>query len=228
MMGLNIPKLDGLVEALEAARAPYPTPLGASHGQCLIDMAHAVRRFGLTLPADHRYRPWLLRAGLLKKDGGTFVELPDGARVSQDCIAFPTGHAEHYDVLNDGEGAAVVVWGEHYTYLPNDDRYLDVAAYAASGSLPSGDEEADVNDAKPQPPAPPVLPSAPLLDVSLLEQRIVAAIIGALQPQLALTLGAAAAARAAAEDAAEIVAQEREIELKIPYFGMARGVIKEA
>lgn len=71
-------------------RVKYPTPLGATHGQFLIEVACATGK------------------GLLKKDWGTFVRLPNGVGVAQDIMAEPNGI--HYDILGDGENSAIPNW----------------------------------------------------------------------------------------------------------------------
>lgn len=76
-------------------RSNYPTPLGSQHAAFLIDLATT------------------LRMGLLRKDSGTNILLPDGTRVAQDIVVFPpnhTGTCVIVDVLQDGEGAANPVW----------------------------------------------------------------------------------------------------------------------
>lgn len=74
-----------------AIRANYPTPLAEKHGAFLIEVACATKK------------------GLLRKDWGTFVRLPDGTGVSQDIVMEKDG-SQHYDILGDGEGAAVPTW----------------------------------------------------------------------------------------------------------------------
>jgi hypothetical protein len=84
-------------ESVARARAPYPTPLGMAHGHCLIDIVKAIK-------ADHPE----LQPGLLLKDAGTHVVLPNGTKVSQDLICFPDGHI--FDCLVAGEEAASPAW----------------------------------------------------------------------------------------------------------------------
>lgn len=96
---------------VEAVRVKYPTPLGAQHGAFLIDLAR-------TLGGG---------AGLLFKDWGAFVELPDGRKVAQDIICYRVlGGATHFDVLVDGEGAAEPTWQDKGPVEPA--RYVDVGA----------------------------------------------------------------------------------------------------
>lgn len=73
-----------------AIRNRYPTPLGARHGAFLLEVACATGK------------------GLLRKDGGTNILLADGTRVAQDIVMERDGR--HYDILGDGEGAAVPHW----------------------------------------------------------------------------------------------------------------------
>lgn len=67
-------------------RNKYPTPLGILHADFLLDVA---RTLGL---------------GLLRKDWGTFIRLPDGTGVAQDIVMAPDGRS--WDILQDGEGSA--------------------------------------------------------------------------------------------------------------------------
>lgn len=94
------------LDLVTQVRAKYPTPLGAQHAACLLEIA-------TTLGND---------AGLLRKDSGTVVTLPDGTRVAQDIIAYPDGRI--YDVLGDAEGAATPQWSDKGTVEPS--RYYRV------------------------------------------------------------------------------------------------------
>jgi hypothetical protein len=76
--------------AIAAIRAKYPTPLAATHPAFLIEVAKA------------------LGVLLFKKDGGSHVTLPNGVNVSQDIIVYPD--REGFDILGDGEGAAIPSW----------------------------------------------------------------------------------------------------------------------
>lgn len=78
---------------VRAVRSNYGTPLGDRHAAFLMTLALSIGQ----------------AAGLLRKTGGTTITLPDGTTVAQDIICFPDGEA--YDVLGDGEGAAVPQWG---------------------------------------------------------------------------------------------------------------------
>ena len=87
-----MPQIADQAGVVAQVRAGFPTPLGAQHGLCLIQIAAAIKQ----------------GAGLLKKDAGSFVTLPDGTRVAQDIICFPDG--QHFDVLVDAEGEAKPSW----------------------------------------------------------------------------------------------------------------------
>lgn len=112
------------LDIVAAVRAKYPTPLGGQHGFFLLDVA------------GH------LGLGLLRKEGGTVVTLPDGTNVSQDTVINRSGDA--WDILVDGENTAKPVW--------NSSQHIDDASryYAVSG-------------AQSQPPAPPAPPQSPAL-----------------------------------------------------------------
>jgi hypothetical protein len=87
---VSIPDQSGTVAAV---RAKYPTPLGDSHAACLLELARAIGQ----------------GAGLLRKDTGTNILLPDGTRVAQDIIVFQNG--DGYDCLGSGETLATPQWG---------------------------------------------------------------------------------------------------------------------
>jgi hypothetical protein len=168
--GNTIPTVVG---ALKEIRAHYQTPLGNDHPQCLIDLAHAVRDSASALPSTHQHRAKLLKAGLLKKTSGTYASLDDGTGVSLDCIAFPTGHAEHYDVLGDAENEASVSWGEGFTYLENNKRYLDVSGYTPRYRI--GQEQPGPTPTPKPTPAPspgPQRPAHPYVDQLSLSKEI--------------------------------------------------------
>lgn len=156
---LDIPRKPTIIAALEAVRARYHTPiapfvgpelLSSEFGQFLVDCVHAVRAAAQQLPADDPHRAWLLRAGLLLKPGGTRCLLPDArTTVSIDSLTFPTVDAEHVDILGDGEGAAVIGWGD--AHVTDGSRYIDVSHF------PPSDGDAPIpSPPVPQPPAPPV------------------------------------------------------------------------
>lgn len=107
---------------VEAVRVKYPTPLGAEHGAFLIDLAR-------TLGGG---------AGLLAKDWGTFVRLPDGRGVAQDIVCYRVGEgATHFDVLADGEGVAEPRWHEVGPIDPA--RYVDVGGAPQPEPVPVPD-----------------------------------------------------------------------------------------
>ena len=115
-------------------RSAYPTPLGDTHGYFLLELA---RQIGKGLRQS---------VGLLKKDSGTRIVLPDGTTVAQDIICFPNGRI--FDCLRDGENSAIPAWGEAKGSPVDLDRYYPVA----TGPMP-------VPDPKPDPP--PVDPNPP-------------------------------------------------------------------
>ena len=78
------------LQIVQHVRAKYPTPLGVKHGTFLLEVAAALGK------------------GLVRKSWGTFVSLPDGTGVSQDCVMDPNGI--HYDILGDGENQAIPSW----------------------------------------------------------------------------------------------------------------------
>lgn len=79
-------------------RSGFQTPLGDRHAEFLLKLARSLQVAGDT------------GAGLLKKTGGTTIQLPDGTTVAQDNITYPDGSGR--DVLGDGEGAATPQWGD--------------------------------------------------------------------------------------------------------------------
>jgi hypothetical protein len=92
-------------------REKYPTPLGDQHAACLLELARTIGQ----------------GAGLLRKDSGTNILLPDGVRVAQDIIVFPNG--DGYDCLGSGETLATPQWGgpvEGSPFPPS--RYYEVKA----------------------------------------------------------------------------------------------------
>lgn len=94
-------------EVVERVRSKYPTPLGATHPAFLAELVVA-------LGPD-----W----GLLRKPGGTRINVA-GVDVSQDVVCNRAG--VQFDVLGDGEGAAVPAWSPvdptHYT--PDPERFF--------------------------------------------------------------------------------------------------------
>lgn len=118
-----MPELPDQTPVVAAVRANYPTPLGETHGACLIAIAQAIGH----------------GAGLLRKDTGTHIVLSNGVKVSQDIICFPDGSI--YDCLSDAEGAASPSWGRA-SGGPFPERYYKV----------SGGDDGDPGDENPQPP----------------------------------------------------------------------------
>lgn len=85
------------LEIVTRVRNKYPTPLADQHPQFLLEVAAALGK------------------GLLKKNGGSRIFLPDGQGVSQDCVMEHDGR--HWDILSDGEGSAKPTWD----FLQNED-----------------------------------------------------------------------------------------------------------
>lgn len=98
------------IAVVQAVRASYPTPLGTQHAAFLLELASR-------LPDG---------AGLLRKSGGTVVTLPDDTTVAQDIICYPDGRI--FDVLSDGEGAAMPTWAEANGSPVDPSRYYRVSA----------------------------------------------------------------------------------------------------
>ena len=80
------------LEIIKAIREKYPTPLGATHAQFLLECAAATKM------------------GLLRKTGGTRIALPPPhlqngfpIEVSQDILMDPAS-GRIFDMLEDGEG----------------------------------------------------------------------------------------------------------------------------
>lgn len=78
------------LEVVKSVRKGFKTPLGDEQAAFLLELARK------------------LHAGLLRKDSGTNISLPDGTKVAGDIIFAPDGHI--YDVLIDQEGAADPSW----------------------------------------------------------------------------------------------------------------------
>lgn len=102
---------------VQSIRAKYPTPLGTRHGEFLLEVAKATSK------------------GLLRKDWGTFVRLPDGVGVAQDILMDPSGRI--YDILRDGEGAAEPTWHEGDAVDPTRYYRVDVAPEVPPQEKPS-------------------------------------------------------------------------------------------
>lgn len=115
-----------------AVRAKYPTPLGFTHSACLLEIAAAIGQ----------------GAGLLRKDAGSNILLPDGVRVSQDVIVFPNG--EGYDCLGSGETLATPQWSGPIEGSPfPSNRYYKVSADVPPPPPQPGPQPGP----QPQPPA---------------------------------------------------------------------------
>lgn len=104
------------VEIVKSVRDKYPTPLGAQHAACLMEIARTLGN----------------KAGLLRKESGTFIETPVG-KVAQDIICYPSG--DHYDVLGDAENTATPGWS--YVGLVDPARYVAVSAQPEPGPTPT-------------------------------------------------------------------------------------------
>jgi hypothetical protein len=159
-------------QIVEQVRAKYPTPLGARHGAFLLEVAAALRK------------------GLVRKSWGTFVTLPDGTGVSQDCVMDPNGI--HYDVLGDGENLATPAWslvteeGTDKPLILPADRYYAVTA--APVPVPPPPPPPD-----PPPPAEPA-PSLPDLSSLIAVLLSMSARVEAMEADLKATRGELTAA----------------------------------
>ena len=80
------------LQIVTRVRKKYPTPLGTTHAAFLFEVAKSLGK----------------GAGLYVKNTGTNILLPDGTRVSQDIIAYRSGHG--YDCLGSGETLAIPMW----------------------------------------------------------------------------------------------------------------------
>lgn len=108
-----MPEIENQSATVARVREKYPTPLGAKHAACLLEIAREIGQ----------------GAGLLRKDGGTNIELPDGTRVAQDIIVFPNG--DGYDCLGSGETLATPQWSGPVEGSPfPSSRYYKVSASA--------------------------------------------------------------------------------------------------
>ena len=88
-----MPDIPNQSDVVRRVRDKYPTPLGDKHAACLLELAREIGQ----------------GAGLLRKDHGTNILLPDGTRVAQDIIVFPNG--DGFDCLGSGETLATPQWG---------------------------------------------------------------------------------------------------------------------
>ena len=87
-----MPDISDQTPVVASVRAHYPTPLGNQHAACLLEIARTIGQ----------------GAGLLRKDTGSNILLPDGTRVAQDIIVFPDGQG--FDCLGSGETLATPQW----------------------------------------------------------------------------------------------------------------------
>ena len=117
-------------------RAHYPTPLGPRHAEFLQEVALAIGN-GAGL--------------LLKGPPGTHITLPGGTNVAQDIICYPDGTI--YDILKDGEGQAVPLWGVANGSPVDPARY-----YKVGSAIPPIDPPPD------NPPPPPDVDLQPILN----------------------------------------------------------------
>lgn len=113
------------LSSVTRARAGFLTPLGVQHASCLIAIVQAIK-------ADHPE----VDPGLLRKDSGTRITMPDGTEVAQDIICFPDGH--HFDCLHDGENAASPTWQDKG--FVDADRYYRVPGSAPPPPPPPSDD----------------------------------------------------------------------------------------
>ena len=108
---VHMPQIPNQSATVARVRAKYPTPLGDSHAACLLELAREIGQ----------------GAGLLRKDSGTNILLPDGTRVAQDIIVFPDG--DGFDCLGSGETTADPQWGGPVEGSPfPSSRYYKVSA----------------------------------------------------------------------------------------------------
>lgn len=174
-----------MLSTVQAVRAKYPTPLGARHAAFLLEVAKATGK------------------GLLRKDGGTNIELPDGTRVAQDIVMERDG-SHHYDILGDGEGAATPGWDDKGPIDAS--RYYDVGG----ASVPTD-------------PTGPTGPSGPDHDEVLSRLRSLESAIGEIRNRIGVAEGSADAAKATAthmfEAATTAMAEMRADISKLPTGG---------
>lgn len=116
------------LSVVQSIRAKYPTPLGSKHAAFLLETAGT------------------LHLGLLRKSTGTVITLPDGVTVSQDIVMASDGRI--WDILQDGEGAAVPTF--------NQGEPVDPARFYAVTSAPAPQPV-------PQPTPPPAVDLTPLI-----------------------------------------------------------------
>lgn len=149
-----MPEIPDQTATVARVREKYPTPLGASHAACLLEIAREIGQ----------------GAGLLRKETGTNILLPDGVRVAQDIIVFPNG--DGYDCLGSGETVATPTWGGPVEGSP----FPASRYYAVSGEQPV--------PGTPIPPVPP-LPTTGSLDIGPAVRALIAAAVAPLHAEIA-------------------------------------------
>lgn len=140
----TVPDIPNQIDTVRRVREHYPTPLGAQHAACLLELAREIGQ----------------GAGLLRKDTGSNILLPDGTRVAQDIIIFPNG--DGYDCLGSGETLATPQWSGPVEGSPFPaSRYYKVSAPSEPGE--------PTEPGEPGEPGEP--PSVDTLGLILLELR---------------------------------------------------------
>lgn len=152
-----MPEIPNQSATVARVREKYPTPLGASHAACLLEIAREIGQ----------------GAGLLRKDTGTNILLPDGTRVAQDIIVFTNG--DGYDCLGSGETLATPQWGGPVEGSPFPaSRYYKVsAASPAPEPQPEPEPGPGPDPGQPEPP-----PSGDTQALILAELRKMNAVLG--------------------------------------------------
>ena len=144
-----MPNIPNQSDVVRRVREKYPTPLGDKHAACLLELARTIGQ----------------QAGLLRKDAGTNILLPDGTRVAQDIIVFPDG--DGFDCLGSGETLATPQWGGPVEGSPfPSSRYYEVKPEATPPPDPPPD------------PGPNLNTSADMLALILSEVRKIKAHLG--------------------------------------------------
>lgn len=101
---------------IQDIRRDYPTPLGARHGEFLVEVAQAT--------GTQLYR---------KEDSNSVLIPALGKRVSLDIIGRGSLGNQWADILGDSEGLAIPVWQLHDDA---DGEYVDVSQVELPGELP--------------------------------------------------------------------------------------------